>query len=398
MRVCHLAYTFYESDNRVMRYAEALAERGQEVDVIALRRRGMPRVSVVRGVRVFRIQRRTVTEKGALTYLLKILWFLLKATAVLSVLQLRRRYDLVHVHNVPDFLVYAAWLPQAMGAKVILDIHDILPELYAGKFDSKAESPLFRALLHVERLSCRRADHVIVANDLWRERLVARAVAGEKCTTILNYPDFRVFATAATDPSGRNGTFRILYPGSLNRHQGVDLAIEALALVADRMPDAELHIYGEGPARPGLARLAEERGLTGRVKLMAPVPIAEVPALLAQANIGVVPKRADGFGNEAFSTKILEFMACGVPVIVSRTRVDTRYFTDAVVRFFAPGDPADLARVMLEVYGQRGNHEEWVRTAREFALRNSWDERVVEYLAVVDRLLAASSRRQPVAG
>jgi glycosyltransferase involved in cell wall biosynthesis len=188
IRVCHLAYTFYESDNRVMRYAEALAERGHEVDVIALRRRGLPRTANVRGVRVFRVQRRTVSERGALTYLLKILWFLLKSSTVLTVLQLRRRYDLVHVHNVPDFLVFAAWLPQGMGAKVILDIHDILPELYAGKFDSKSESPVFRALLHLERVSCWRADHVIVANDLWRERLVARAVQADKCTTILNYP------------------------------------------------------------------------------------------------------------------------------------------------------------------------------------------------------------------
>jgi glycosyltransferase involved in cell wall biosynthesis len=153
------------------------------------------------------------------------------------------------------------------------------------------------------------------------------------------------------------------------------------------MPDAELHIYGEGPARPGLARLAEERGLAGRVKLMPPVPIAEVPALMAGADVGVVPKRADGFGNEAFSTKVLEFMACGVPVIVSRTRVDMHYFSDAVVRFFIPGDPTDLARVMLDVYRQRGNHEDWVRAARAFAVANSWDERVADYLAVVDRLL-----------
>jgi glycosyltransferase involved in cell wall biosynthesis len=388
LRVCHVAYTFYENDNRVIRYAEALADRGDVVDVIALRRAGQSSRGVTNGVRVHRIQRRSVNERGALSYLCKLVWFLCKSMALLTVLQFRRRYDVVHVHNVPDFLVFAALVPKMMGARVILDIHDILPELYCGKFGSEQQSAIFRALLHVERVSCRFADHVIVANHLWHQKLIRRTVAADKCTAIMNYPDLRLFMPAP-QPRSVDVPFVFLYPGTLNHHQGLDIAIDGFSEACERMPGAELHIYGEGPARPMLLEKAAQPHLAGRIRIMDRVPLQEVSRLMAAADVGVVPKRADGFGNEAFSTKILEFMACGVPVIVSRTQVDAHYFDDTLVRFFEPGSAADLARAMTWAYEQRGAHGELVARARGFAVRNSWQERAVDYLQIIGRLTAA---------
>ena len=52
----------------------------------------------------------------------------------------KARYQLIHVHSVPDFLVFAAWFPKLTGAKIILDIHDLLPELYAGKYGTDHNS------------------------------------------------------------------------------------------------------------------------------------------------------------------------------------------------------------------------------------------------------------------
>ncbi len=388
LRICHVAYTFYENDNRVIRYAEAFSEQGHQVDVVALRRPGQSRNGCVRGVRVCRLQQRSVNEKRAVTYLAKIVWFLIQTMVLLTFRSIRRRYDVVHVHNVPDFLVFAALVPKLLGARVILDIHDILPELYAGKFSSDEGSTVFRALLAVERASCRFADHVIIANHLWYDKLVRRTVAAEKCTTILNYPDLRLFKREGAPRDASADKFTFLYPGTLNYHQGVDVAIKAFALAADRMPGAEFHIYGEGPARSELVRLIDELRLADRVKLMARVPLDEIPRVMAAADAGVVPKRAEGFGNEAFSTKILEFMACGVPVVVSRTRIDAHYFDDTLVRFFASGQEGDLAAVLFDMYQNRANSCDLVRAAREFAVRNSWQERVADYRGLVESLLA----------
>jgi glycosyltransferase involved in cell wall biosynthesis len=386
LRVCHVAYTFYENDGRVIKYAEALVERGDDVDVIALRRAGQAARACSKGVRVHRIQRRSVSESGALTYFVKVLWFLLKSAATLTALQLRRRYDVVHVHNVPDFLVFAALVPKLMGAKIVLDIHDILPELYAGKFGTRQESPLFRLLLLTERVCCRFADHVIVANHLWQKKLTHRALAPERCTPLINYPDLRLFTPRPAVKQRENDKFIMLYPGTLNHHQGLDIAIRALALVKDRMPNAELHIYGEGSARTALSELARTLDLTERVKLMERVPLVRVSKVMATADVGIVPKRADGFGNEAFSTKILEFMACAVPVIVSRTDVDAYYFDETLVHFFIPGDEHDLARAICDVYQHREDHRGRVERASAFAVNHSWEDRQVDYFRVIDRL------------
>jgi len=344
------------------------------------------------GVRVIRIQQRSVTETAPVVYLAKLVWFLIKATALLTSLHIRRRYDVVHVHNVPDFLVFAALVPKLTGARLILDIHDLLPELYRGKFCRDDQSQAFRSLLVVERASCSFANHVIVANDLWHETLVRRSA--KHCTTILNYPDISLFKPLPAEQRRTKGPFVFLYPGSLNHHQGVDVAVRAFSLVRTEMPNSEFHIYGEGPARPLLLKLVHDLGMEDRVRIMDRVSLAEMAHIIAAADIGVVPKRADGFGNEAFSTKIFEFMASGVPVIVSKTRVDEHHFDSTLVRFFGSGDERDLADAMLDTFRNRDKALARAEAAQQFAIRNSWQRRGGEYLELIDSLVAASWSRQ----
>src|ERR1700733_5344146 len=130
MNVCMVAYTHYEADNRVMRYAETLAARGDRVDVIAPRHPNEQPYSQVHGVNVIRVQSRTRNERMKGEYLLRTLSFLFRSAWLLAKRNRQLHYDLIHVHSVPDFLVFAAWYPKMRGAKVILDVHDILPEFY----------------------------------------------------------------------------------------------------------------------------------------------------------------------------------------------------------------------------------------------------------------------------
>jgi glycosyltransferase involved in cell wall biosynthesis len=392
LRVCHVAYTFYETDNRVRRYAETLAERGDLVDVLALRRDGQERRGQNNGVRVFRLQRRRVNEGGALSYLVKILLFAVRATALIVVRHIRNPYDVLHVHNVPDFLVFAAWLPKLTGARIILDIHDILPELYADKFRKPRQSWTFRILCWIERKSARFANHVIVASDLWREKLIRRTgLAPDQCTTLLNYPDRRLFKPLPESKRRRNGKFILLYPGTLNHHQGVDIAVEAFALVRERMPNAELHIYGEGPGLPQIAAMVEAIGGNGTIRLRPPVPIEEIALVMADADLGVIPKRAEGFGNEAFSTKSLEFMACGVPIVMARTKVDSHHFDESLVSFFESGDPDSLARAILEDYERPEERLARAARATTFVSDLDWSAKQAAYIRILDAVTPQSA-------
>ena len=384
MNICMLAYTFYESDGRVMRYAETLAARGDRVDVIALRRFDGEQDSTVNGVNVFRIQTRILDEPNKSAYLFRLLAFLVKSSWMLWRRHRRIRYDLIHVHSVPDFLVFAALLPKLAGAKVILDIHDILPELYVSKFGVGSESLTFKSLLLVERVSARIADHVIIANDLWRNRLVRRSIPEAKCTTIMNYPDFSIFRRSGR--TRNDGRFVILYPGSLNWHQGVDIAIRALAEICDRVPNVELQIYGRGPEEQNLMALVSQLGLEKRVLLRDCVSLREMAHIMENADLAVVPKRCNLFSNEAFSTKTLEFMAMGVPVIVAATDIDKYYFNDSQVMFFRPDDERDLAAVMLQLIESPELRQELIVRGSKFAALHDWEKKKSLYLDLVSSL------------
>jgi glycosyltransferase involved in cell wall biosynthesis len=345
LRICMLTYSFYESDNRVRRYAESLARRGDHVDVISLRREGQLSFSELNGVHVHRVQQRVRNEHRNWNYLYRIIKFFFRSSVQLTRNHLIRPYDLIHAHSIPDFEVFAAVIPKLSGTPVILDIHDIVPELYCNKFNVKKDSIIYKALVLVEKASIGFADHAIVSNDLWRNRLVSRSVSSNKCSSILNYPDEQVFSRK--DRKTTREKTVLLYPGTLNHHQGLDIAVMAFAKIRDAAPRSEFHIYGDGPAKKDLSDLVRRYGLQGRVLLKDPVSLDEIVGVMAQADIGVIPKKNDDFGGEAFSTKSLEFMILGIPIIVARTRIDRFYFNDSIVKFFEPENVDDLAVAMI---------------------------------------------------
>lgn len=383
-RVCMVAYTFYEADGRVRRYAETLRRRGDSVDAIAIQRGHLPRQESLNGVQVYRIQKRTHDERNRWDYLARLIRFLARASFTLAWRHWRQPYDVVHVHNVPDFLVFAAWFPKLLGARVILDIHDLVPEFYASKFKVDLHSRVCRALRLVERASMTFADHVIISNHLWHQKVISRSVPPHKCSVCMNHVDLSVFHRRPR--TGGNGAFRVVFPGSLQSHQGLDIAIRAFALVLKEIPGAEFHIYGDGEAKAELLRLTEELGLQERVRFFAEVPQPKVPEILAGADLGVVPKRANGFGNEAYSTKIMEFMSQGVPAVIARTKIDSFYFQEGQVKFFEPGNEEDLARAMLAVARDSELRQSMIRRGLEYVERNNWENKKDEYLALVDQL------------
>lgn len=388
-RVCMLAYTAYESDGRVRRYAEALANRGDHVDVIALSIGTIwQRVEKLNGVTLYRVQHRKHDERHKWSYLWRLLRFLFVASLFLVRYQRRVRYDLIHVHNVPDFLVFAAWYPRFRGARVILDVHDIVPELFACKFGATLDSLYIWLLRLIEKASAAFADHVIVSNHLWYETLTSRSVAKERCSVFINHVDPVIFRRRKR--TRYDGKLILLFPGTFQWHQGLDIAIEALAHIKKKIPSAELHLYGGGGVEADLVQQAARLELNGSVKFLGGVPYERIAEVIANADIGVVPKRANSFGNQAYSTKIMEFMSQGVPVVASRTKIDCFYYDDSLVRFFASGDSEALAEAVLSVAQDNTLRENLIAKGLEYAERNSWRHKYQSYLDLVDRLVAAT--------
>jgi glycosyltransferase involved in cell wall biosynthesis len=387
-RICMVTHSDFLSDARVSRYAEALAQRGDHVDVLALRRSpDVPAKETLGNIDLFRLQPRYgKTEKSRLSHLLPVVRFLVTSSFWLFREHRRRPYDLLHIHNVPDFLVFAAWYPKLTGARVILDIHDLVPEFYVSKFGVHQHSIAIYLLKAIERVSAAFADHVIISNHLWRDTYASRNHLNGKCSVFINNVDSRVFCPRPRTRS--DGKTIVLFPGGLQWHQGLDIAIRAFRKVRAQLPNAEFHIYGDGNMKDDLIQLAKELELSDAVRFFNPLSVRQVAEIMANADLGVVPKRADSFGNEAYSTKIMEFMSLGIPTVVSSTKIDRFYFDDSVVRFFESGNVEALSDAMLEVIRDRQLRRRLAANGLDYVARNNWNSRRAAYLDLVDLLIS----------
>lgn len=175
MKVRMLAYVFYDNDTRIMQYASALIERGDTVDVIALRWSGQPTHSVVTGVNVFRIRARTINERGALSYLYRMTRFL-KCPQGFSPGDI---CTALSVHPRP----FRSGLPglRCRSPENHQDTHNSMSCLsLREKCHVTRESVLSRFLVLAERCSIPFANHVIVANHWWAVRVASRSTAPDE--------------------------------------------------------------------------------------------------------------------------------------------------------------------------------------------------------------------------
>ena len=382
------------SETRVQREAEALVAAGFAVDVICLREAGEQASERYRGVEIHRLPVRL--EKRSLSrQLLSYVRFAILAGARMTTLHRRRPYDAVQVHNLPDFLVFSAVVPKLRGVPVILDLHDLMPEFFAGRFGSDARPSLARLIDWQERLACRFADHVITVSEHWRQTLIRRGVPEGRCSVVMNLADEDLF-TPTRSHQAPNGEFRLIYHGTVTRRYGLDLAIRAIALVKEEIPDIRLTILGDGDQMHELAHLRRQLDLEKIVDLDDGYRLAEdLPSIIERAHLGVVPYRSDVFTDGLLPTKLMEYAALGIPCIASRTTAIDEYFRNTMVEFFTPGDAEDLARRLRELHGNPSRLEELARRSRNFTKLHNWTDASADYVATVRRLGARRLRAHP---
>lgn len=385
--VVHNSYPMREP--RVEREAKTLASHGYEVDVICLQEGDEPRVDREHGVRIYRLPVKRHKGRGAAVQLLEYLAFFTLAFGKLAALHRTRRYAVVQIHNLPDFLVFAGLIPKLTGARVILDIHDVMPEFYASRFNRTMASWPVRLIRWQEQLSCRFADHVITVSDLWQTTLINRGLPAQKISVVMNVADDRVFqgASPVDSRSAHDSRFRLMYHGTLTRRYGIDLLIRAIDRVRHVIPEIHLTIHGVGEYGETLRNLARELKLDDHIQFSAHfIPTPELPAFIRQADLAVVPYRRDVFTDGILPTKLMEYAALGVPVIAARTPAIEAYFDATMVEFFTPDDSEDLAHCILRLHKDHTRRAMLAQNADAFNQRYDWTSQAAGYLHLVNVL------------
>jgi glycosyltransferase involved in cell wall biosynthesis len=388
--VAMLTHSYYEEDPRVRREAESLVAAGRPVDVFSLRREGDEPEGVVDGVRVRRLDVQRHQGASIAVYLREYLDFFVRAGWSLLRAHARRRYALVQVHTLPDFLAFAGLPLRMAGVPVLLDLHEAMPEFFRSRFPRASNPLVHRALLLQERLSIGAATHAITVNDALGKRLVRLGVPADKVSIVINSPSLVRFDPARHPRRGFawDGTVRLVYAGALTPTYELDVAIDAVARIVERRPDLPVtfDVYGRGDSETTLRAQADRLGLGGRVRFRGRIPLEDVPAAIAAADIGLAPTRRDKFTDVSLSTKIFEYGAMGRPAVASRLPLVERTFPPGTVATYAPGDPEALATAILRLVDDAGAREAAVARTAKRVRDLAWEREAERYVALVDRL------------
>jgi glycosyltransferase involved in cell wall biosynthesis len=168
---------------------------------------------------------------------------------------------------------------------------------------------------------------------------------------------------------------------------GYDTIIDAVALLRTRIPNLVLRIVGHGDGRYALAARAEARGIRDRVQIYQGVVLDKIPELIESSDIGVVANKNDPFADLPLPTKLLEFAWMGKPVVSSRTTTIGHYFDDSQVAFFEPGNAADLASRIEELYNDPRRRILLAQNAGRFFDRYNWPNEARRYVDLVNGLI-----------
>lgn len=388
-KACCLYYMRFNGSALLYREAKALKEKGFDVDVICLR--DLPSEKIVQifeGLKLYYIQARPSREKKKKMYFLRLALFCIKSMIFLSFLGPLKRYDLIHVTSPPDFLIFSAIIPKLLGAKIILDIHDIGPELYMRKLDKSEKSFIIKILRFIEKVSCQFADHVITVTDIWKEKLIKRSVQPTKCSTMLNVPDEDMFSPIIQKRKNLSKSFNLFYHGSLEEHFGVDTLLKAMPEVRQSIPNVELHIYGGGRMLEEFEALSTRLDIQDCVIFHGVVPFYELPKILMKADIGIVPTKASVFSDEALSMKSLEYISLGIPIVISKNKAHSYYYDDSVVKFFKPEDENDLAKSIILLCKNENERKQIVYNAHKLMDKYGWKKAKLKYFQIIDNLIA----------
>jgi glycosyltransferase involved in cell wall biosynthesis len=387
-----IVHAYYEEDPRVRREAEALVASGRPVDVFALRRPGDAPTDAIAGVRLTRLPVQRHQGAGIGTYLVEYLLFFARATFAATAANRRRHYALVQVHTLPDFLVFAGLPMRLAGVPLVLDLHEAMPEFFRSRFPAAA-GPVPHALLRAqESLATAAADAVLTVNDALGDRLLDLGLPPEKLTVILNAPSLALFdRTRHPERAFRvDGSLRLVYAGAVTPIYELETVLEALAALAGVRPDLDPHldIYGRGDDAGALAARARALGIDDRVVLHGRIPLDDVPAAIAAADLGLAPTRRDRFTDFSLSTKLFEYAAMGKPVVASRLPTVERYFSPDTVATYTSGDAADLARVVARLADDPLEREARVARTHIRVEELGWEREGARYVALIDRLAA----------
>jgi glycosyltransferase involved in cell wall biosynthesis len=385
-RVLMIAQSTYDYDARIIRYCKALIEVGIEADVICFKYFNQKTFEKVNGVNVYRITNFN-NKDSIIRYILFSVKFLIKAFLKTILLHKKYNYDLIHVHNMPDYLVFAALYPKLKKVPVFLDIHDLTVELFKEKWSVKKFNLFKPLLIFTEKFSCSFADHIITVTKECVDILINRGINREKISLIMNAPDDNLFSynDLRFRKNGSDKTFRILYHGTLAKRFGLHNVVDAIKIVQEKFPYIEFHIFGNKNSdyAKELLQRAYELNISNNIFINQSVPHDQVNNIIKRYDLGIVTYEPTEYMNLAFPTKAGEYALTGLPMIMTELQaVKSIFRSDSIVFLESPNSKL-IADHILELIDNKEKRYALSLNALADVKRISWSKMKEVYMQLI---------------
>lgn len=394
VRIATITFDWYPFEPRALRLVQTAADAGYVVDVICLRQPHEKRYEIHNQVHIYRLPMSREYSRSLPTTVLSWCWFLLLAGITITWLHLKHAYDVIHVHNMPDFLVFATLFPKLLGAKIVLDVQDACPELMEEKARGRLGKIVKLLATWQERLSTAFVDHVVTIGWTVEELLLQRGVPREKLTSILNSADPKIFPPSlrSSSPpvfSTEVRPFILMYHGSVEERQGLDTAIRALVLAKRSVPHIRLDIKAIGEVS-SLKQLAAELGVSDSVVFSERCPAGEVVEFVVHGDVGIMPYRSNGYMEIVLPTKAFEFAWMHRPMIASDTRGIRSMFRPESIVLCDASKPESFAEAIIDLYQHPEKRASMVEKAAEDYMAYRWEMQAARY----QQMLLSLSRKR----
>jgi len=389
-RIAMFALSYYPDDPRIRREAETLARAGMAVDIFSLRGDRENRIENFGRITVYRILEGT-RKDSFLRYVSLSVKFIIAAFFKLNKLFFAKHYHLIQFHNLPDYLVFIGVIQKFLGIPIVLDLHDLMVELFESKWRFRKIKRLVPLIRWMEKTSCQFADHLITTSKGFQERLIDRGFRPEKITLVMNSADEHIFQNHVNRKFTKiEKGAKLLYHGTVAKRFGLATAIDAVARLQDMVPETTLCIYGryEPAYRSELETRVKRLGLSGRVVWGEYLSLEEICQIIRDSDIGIVPYRSDAFMNLALSTKTFEYVAMQLPVVASRLQSLKFVFDEDCIKYFEPGRADDLAKKVAELCLNPQLRENYVQSAASAYKNVSWSIMRDRYLCLLKTQMA----------
>jgi len=383
--IAMIAYTYYESDPRVKKEAEALIEAGFNVDFLSLRRAGETGFQKINGVNTFRINCRHFKGKSNIKYLLSYINFFTRVFFKISYLYFKKKYKIIHVNNMPDLLVFTSLIPKIFGARIILDIHDVMSEIYISKNPFKYNKILNKILVFQEHLSSKFSSHVIAVDEYHRNVITKHGVNLNKIMVISNFPDENLFKSPIKKVKTTKN-FTLVFHGTISKIYGLDNVIKGISKASKKISNLKFKLIGEGDYENEILKLIEELNLRSRVDFKNYViPHDKIPEEIRDADLGIVSCPAI---IAIYPNKFLEYISMGIPALIEYNDEIYKFYKDYNLEFYKKNDPDSFAEKLNNLYTDKKRYNELRDTSIKLSRKFKWSNEKKKYINLIKSLIS----------